>query len=250
MVEPVIVGDATLYLGDCLDILPALSKVDAVLTDPPYGIGYVHGAENIANATRFSGIHVAGDDQPFDPTRWLAFPECVLWGANHFARKLPGKGRWLVWDKRAGVGDGKAMSDVEIAWHSGPRKADRIFRYLWDGFNKDGERGIPRVHPTQKPIRLMEWCLGFIEGRIVLDPFMGSGTTGVACAKMGRKFIGIEIDADYFEIAACRIEEAYRQPDMFVEPPPRAMQGRFDLGTAEARQRAGNGRLRASRIEP
>ena len=220
------IHDATLYLGDCREILPLLPKVDAVVTDPPYGIGYVHGAENIAHATKFSGIKIVGDDEPFDPSPWLAFPAVLLWGANHFASRLPGGGRWLIWDKRCGTGDGKAMSDVEIAWLSGPRKADRIYRQLWDGFNKDGEeRGVQRSHPTQKPVACMKWCLEFLpKARTILDPFMGSGTTGVACAKLGRKFIGIELEPKYFDIACKRINDAYRQPRLFKDEPPKPKQ--------------------------
>ena len=211
------IGDATLYLGDCLEILPTLDKVDAVVTDPPYGIKYSHGKVKIKHATIFQNIHILGDDKPFDPFPWLKFPVCLFWGANHFANKLPDGGRWLVWDKRCGTGDGKSQSDVEIAWLSGDRKADRIYRQLWDGFNKAGEeRGIPRVHPTQKPVALMQWCLGFLpNAKIILDPFMGSGTTGVACANLGRKFIGIEIEEKYFDIACKRIEIAYSQPRLF-----------------------------------
>jgi site-specific DNA-methyltransferase (adenine-specific)/modification methylase len=222
------IGDCTLYLGDCLEIMPTLEPVDAVVTDPPYGIGYVHGAEKMAHATKFAGIAVHGDDEPFDPALWLQWP-CVLWGANHFATRLPGGGRWLVWDKRDGSGYGKAMSDIEMAWMSGPRKADRLYRQLWDGFNKAGERGIARVHPTQKPIALMEWCLGFVpDAKTILDPFMGSGTTGVACIKKGRSFIGIEIDEGHFNTACDRIRKAYDQPDMFVERPAPMVQQEID----------------------
>lgn len=215
-----IIGTAVLYLGDCAAIMPAVGDYDAVVSDPPYGIGYVHGAENIKHATKFSGIAVIGDDKPFDPAPFLSRP-CVLWGANHFASRLPGAGRWLVWDKRAGLaGDGKAMSDVELAWVSGPRHADRIFRLVWDGFNKGEERGVERFHPTQKPVSVMVWSMGFLpEARTVVDPFMGSGTTGVAAVQLGRRFIGIEMDEGYFEIACKRISDAWRQPRLFEAAP-------------------------------
>lgn len=198
-----------IYHGDCCDILPHLPKVDLVLTDPPYGIGYIHGAENIPYATKFQGIAVHGDDQPFDPSPWLNFPACVLWGANHYANKLPGNGRWLVWDKRAGTKTyGKCMSDLEMAWASGPRRADRMFAYLWDGFLKDGEKGTDRVHPTQKPIEVMKWCLTFFpKAETILDPFMGSGTTLRAAKDLGRKAIGIEIDERYCAIAVNRLRQ-------------------------------------------
>lgn len=198
----------TIYHGNCHDFLEDLPPVDLVLTDPPYGIGYVHGAENIPNATKFQGVPVLGDNQPFDPEPWLQWP-CILWGANHYAKHLPGAGRWLVWDKRAGTKTyGKDMSDLEMAWVSGPRRADRIFWHLWDGFLKDSEKGCERFHPTQKPIQVMEWCLGFSEGaRVILDPFMGSGTSLVACKNLGLRAIGIEIEEKYCEIAVRRLAQ-------------------------------------------
>jgi len=196
-----------IYCCDCLEMLPQLPRVDAVATDPPYGIGFVHGAENIPNATKFQGVKVLGDDQDFDPSPWLKWP-CILWGANHFSGRLPGKGRWIVWDKRAGSKCyGKDMSDCEIGWVSGDRRADRVFPYLWDGFLRGSETGVPRVHPTQKPIAVMEWCLQFVDGETILDPFMGSGTTLVAAKNLGRKAIGIEIEEKYCEIAAKRLAQ-------------------------------------------
>lgn len=213
-----VIGDATLYLGDCLEILPELGRVDAVVSDPPYGIGYSHGGENHRYATRFANVRIVGDDRDFDPTPWLRWP-CCLWGANHYSRYLPRGGRWLVWDKRAGMANGNDLSDVEIGWVSGRRASDKIFRLIWNGYVKGGgEKGIPRCHPTQKPIELMKWSLGFLPAaQIILDPFAGSGTTGVACMRLGRKFIGIEVDEHYFDIACSRIAEAERQPDMFVQ---------------------------------
>jgi site-specific DNA-methyltransferase (adenine-specific) len=223
MNEPIVIGDCVLYRGDCREILPTLGKVDAVVTDPPYGISYVHGAEKRRHASLHNGKPIVGDDRPFDPAPFLAFP-AVLFGANHFAARLPAGGRWLVWDKRDGVGFND-QSDIEIAWCSGERRADRIFSHLWSGFSKASERGERRAHPTQKPVSVMRWCLGFLpDARTVLDPFMGSGTTGVACVREGRAFIGIEIDEGYFEIACKRIRDAYAQPDMFIEPAPKPVQ--------------------------
>lgn len=225
------IGDATLCLGDCREILPTLGKVDAVVTDPPYGIKYVarNGDQKRVKGWVHEGQGVAGDDVPFDPSPFLSFQEVILWGANHYSQRLP-HGRWLVWDKR---GDPRfygnnTFSDCELAWRSG-RGADRMYRQIWNGIVREGEpakEGQYRQHPTQKPIRLMEWCLGQIsDAQTILDPFMGSGTTGVACAKLGRKFVGIEIEPKYFDIACKRIEQAYAQPDLFVSPPqPKAEQ--------------------------
>lgn len=195
-----------IYHADCRDILPHLEQIDLIITDPPYGINYVHNAVNIRNATKFQGVEVLGDDQPFDPAPLLQW-KCILWGANHYASRLPGEGRWLVWDKRAGSECyGKAMSDIEIAWMSGPRKADRLYRQLWDGFLRDGERDQARVHPTQKPINLMKWCFSFdINAEITVDPYMGSGTTLRAAKDLGRKCIGIELAEKYCEIAVNRL---------------------------------------------
>lgn len=195
-------------LGDCRAILPHLTKVGLVLTDPPYGINYVHGAGNIPHATKFQGVPVVGDDKPFDPSLLLQWP-CILWGANHYAARLPGQGRWLIWDKRADSACyGKAMSDVEIAWMSGPRKADRLYKQLWDGFLRDGERDTARVHPTQKPINLMKWCLSFApDAEVVCDPYMGSGTTLRAAKDLGRRCIGIEIEEKYCQIAVERLRQ-------------------------------------------
>jgi site-specific DNA-methyltransferase (adenine-specific)/modification methylase len=127
------------------------------------------------------------------------------------------RGRWLIWDKTLGGGSGD-FSDFEVAWHSKPG-ASKIFRHLWMGVQRDSQTGDARLHQTEKPIALMEWCIGFVpNAEAILDPFMGSGTTGVACVNLGRKFIGIEIEPKYFEIACRRIEEAYRQPRLFSEP--------------------------------
>lgn len=194
-----------IYLGDCIDICQELS-FDCVVTDPPYGIKYVPGKGRRRHSTKFGGITVYGDDTPFDPSPWLKWP-CLLWGANHYANRLPGAGRWIVWDKRDGVkGYGKSTSDLEIAWMSGPRRADRLYRQAWDGFIRDGERGTPRVHPTQKPVKLMKWCMSFFKNpSVILDPYMGSGTTLIAARELGIKAIGIEIEEKYCEIAVKRL---------------------------------------------
>ena len=201
-----------IYLGDCLDILPQLGKVDLVLTDPPYGINYKHGGGTYANAPTVIDP-IIGDDKPFNPD-FLPKPYMV-WGANHYHLNLDSGGRWLVWDKREDVIPQRDQADCEIAWCSDDG-VDRLYRHYWDGFNKKTERGIPRQHPTQKPIRVMAWTLSFFpDAQTILDPFMGSGTTGVACANLGRKFIGVEIEEKYFTIACERIEAAYAQGRLF-----------------------------------
>lgn len=216
MTEKVVIGNATLYHGDCLQVLPNLIGIDAVVTDPPYGIGYSHGkgGGKLAKSTKFDNHAIAGDDKPFDPSPWLEFPKVVLFGANHFASRLPDSSFWLIWDKRDGVCSND-QADAEMAWVKGKGQA-RVIRHLWNGMLKASEKGIERVHPTQKPISVMEWVLKTtgIEG-VILDPYMGSGTTGVACVNLGQKFIGIEIDRNYFEIACERIFAAQSQGRLF-----------------------------------
>lgn len=216
------IGEHILILGDCRDVLPALGKVDAVVTDPPYGIGYVRGTSKTglhrgAGANKHAGVPVYGDDQPFDPAPILAISDNVLmWGADHFYPRLPDSGRWLAWNKLGALEPWGSFTDVEFAWHSSEGAA-RIFSHMWKGLvaDKQGENNGFRSHSTQKPIRLMEWCLEQAKtaaGETILDPFMGSGTTGVACAKLGRKFIGIEIEPKYFDIACRRVQAAVDEP--------------------------------------
>jgi len=218
------IGGQRLILGDCLEIMPGLEKVDAVVTDPPYGISYARGTGGKGKHVRRNDKAIAGDDSPFDPAPWLQWP-CILWGANHYAARLP-QGRWLAWNKLGALEPWDDFCDVEFAWQN-KRAADRIFSLLWKGIcQAEKHRGGARAHPTQKPVALMEWCLAFLpDAETILDPFMGSGTTLVACQKLGRHGIGIEIDEDYFDIACKRVEEAARQPDLFVEPTPKPQQG-------------------------
>ena len=223
---PVIIGNATLYCGDCLDLLPLIRKyVDAVVSDPPYGIGYQHGnggrGEVAAHYVNTKPIH--GDNAPFDPTPWLNLvadnrhdgKSILLWGADHFKERLPKGGRFLTWDKSCGQGAAASFVDAEYAWMN-RRNARCIYRHFWMGATRSGEGGSSssrRSLPRQNPVELMRWCLETARigiGKTVLDPYMGSGSTGVACVTSGRKFIGIEIDPDYFEIACRRIEAAQR----------------------------------------
>ena len=219
MIQPVIIGNATLYCGDCLEILPSLSGIDAVVSDPPYGIGYVHGGGATGRsrvAANVSMKPIIGDDRRFSVEPFLKFPKVVLFGANYYARSLPECGEWLVWDKSCGQGPNDSFRDAEFIWSSA-KTARTIFRHFWKGALRAGQdsSGIARrVHPSQKPVELMCWCLETARiglGKTVLDPYMGSGSTGVACVTSGRRFIGIEIDPAYFEIACRRIEAAQRQ---------------------------------------
>ena len=231
------IGDCVLYEGDCLEVMQALSamgknaesdaervKIDAVVTDPPYGIGFSHGGGGgkLAKSTSLANMPIIGDDKPFDPTPWITQP-AILWGANHFADRLPATQSWLSWDKRCSDYSND-QADCELAWTNLGFPA-RMFRHVWNGMLRGVESKVARVHPTQKPVRLMEWCLGFLpRAQTILDPYMGSGSTGVACVNLGRKFIGIELEPKYFDIAVRRIEEAYKQPRLFEEPAPKPVQ--------------------------
>ena len=223
------IGDAVLYLGDCLEILPHLPKVDAVITDPPYGIDYVpqYGKRRMPDGTWRSPetqMRVIGDKVPFDPAPFLDFPQVMLSGANHFFSRLPDVGRLLVWDKRCGVIPDRTQSDCEFIWHN-QKGAARIFRHVWDGMLRDSERTISRVNPTQKPVALITWLIELADNPgVILDPFMGSGTTGVACINLGRRFIGCEIEPKYFDIAVERMTNAQRQSKLFDEPKPKQTQ--------------------------
>ena len=194
-----VIGDATLYLGDCLEILPTLPKVDAVITDPPYGIGanamtLGKGKKEFDRGGNWDAIRPDVSWIPKTAEWWC------IWGGNYFSDQLPATNHILVWHK---LNDGRSFSECEFAWtNSG--KQTRIKQHHWSGEEKQ--------HPTQKPDEVMRWTVGhFPKAQTVLDPFMGSGTTGVACMNLGRKFIGIEIEPKYFDIACERIENAQRQ---------------------------------------
>lgn len=214
-----VIGDATLYLGDCREIAGAWSRSSAVVSDPPYGIDYAHAGGGGGKHTVRNTGPIAGDAEPFDPAPWLCFETVILWGGNHFSARLP-HGRWLAWDKLAGMKAFDSFSDVEFAWMNG-RGKDRIFSHLWKGICQASEKDGRREHPTQKPVALMEWCIGFTpQGARIIDPFMGSGTTGVAAMRMGRKFVGVEIDPRFFDVACRRIAEECARPSFLPPPGP------------------------------
>lgn len=227
-----------LYLGDCRDIVPTLSRQDALVFDPPYGHDYKvntfyaggtrenavvqrNGSTLVVNPNIYEPI--IGDKEPFDPSPWLDLaPEVLIWGAHKFADRLP-PGGWLVWDK-VPTGKIRNQGDGEAAWINRDQPM-RIYRLLWDGLcvgigaRHEVTAGQKRHHPSQKPEILMDWCLSFIAGQRIMDPYMGSGSTGVAAIRRGKKFIGIELSPTYFDIACKRIEKALSQKDMFVDKP-------------------------------
>tara|TARA_R100000655_G_scaffold62893_2_gene101355 strand:- start:311 stop:1057 length:747 start_codon:yes stop_codon:yes gene_type:complete len=245
------IGDCTLYQGDCLEIMPTLGKVDAVVTDPPYE----KEAHNTQRRVTRGGVPQT-EAIPFPPitekTRqqichlvqkicdgwFIAF--CQTEGVAKWRDSIEEAGikykKPMIWVKPDGMpqfngqGPGMGYECMVSAWSgSGASR--------WNGGGRHGVftypkgEGVKASHETQKPIKLISQLILLFtnHGHRVLDPFMGSGTTGVACAKLGRKFIGIELEPKYFDIACQRIEDAYKQPDLFVEPPAKAVQGGLDL---------------------
>jgi len=202
---------ATIYHGDCREILPLLEpgSIDLVLTDPPYGISHRRGKAGDRGKGITKGADIMhGDSHPFTPSILLAFDEIITWGANFYCRQLPDTGRWLIWDKQGHGGSGD-FAEAEVAWHSKGR-AIKIFRHMWLGVQRDSEVGEARLHPTQKPCRLLTWCIQQSKNEAagyILDPFMGSGTTLRAAKNLGRKAIGIEIEERYCEIAVKRLAQ-------------------------------------------
>lgn len=210
------IGDAELWLGDCREIAPTLPRADALISDPPYGVSErtnrkAAGRSNLAECNDFPPVF--GDDEPFDPAVWIAMSDkVILWGANHYCSRMPGSPTWLVWDKRDGV-PSNDNADCEMAWSNvgGPA---RLIRHLWSGMIKASEKDERRVHPTQKPIEVMRWCVQ--QARLkpassIMDPFMGAGSSGIAALSLGHRFTGIEIDPRYFDTACRRIEREASQ---------------------------------------
>lgn len=217
------IGDATLYLGDCRDILPTLGPVDAVVTDPPYGINAARDRNSEKWGWRDYGNGEWDLARPDAKTMGLvlsAGKHSVVWGGNYFPDMLPSvpTAKWLVWDKGQ---ESFSLADAEFAWCSFPGAIRRI-TYSRSRALQDGKE-----HPTQKSVAVMKWCIDQLPKgcQSILDPFMGSGTTGVAVVQIGISFIGIEREPAYFDIACRRIEEAYRQPRLFQEQVPKPVQG-------------------------
>ena len=210
MIAPVTIGAAELWLGDCRDILPTLPRVDAVVTDPPYGLGKLlsTGSSGAWSKLQVKGGHDWDQEIPENIDSVVAAgTDAIIWGGNYFG--LPPRRGWLLWDK---IVRQWTSGHAELAWTTLDQPV-RAFNYAFGELASEG-----KIHPTQKPLPLMKWCINFLpDARTILDPFMGSGTTGVAAVQMGRKFIGIEREERYFEIACRRIEQAQRQGDLFIE---------------------------------
>lgn len=211
MSEPVIIGSATLYLGDCQEVLPSIPLADLVLTDPPYGLNTgkqkCGGSKSREWGTQEWDREIC---QPAVDMARLAGEVAIIWGGNYYT--LPPSRCWLAWDK-CQPDEWYSTAHFELAWTSMDRNARR-----WRMSQVEAYGDMKKEHPSQKPLALMRWCIGILpkQPETILDPFMGSGTTGVAAVQMGRQFIGIERDPAFFEIACHRIEEAQKQCDLFI----------------------------------
>lgn len=250
-----VIGDCTLYLGDCLEVMPTLGEVNHVISDPPYEQA-MHDLHQKAKFRRTDGgsdrkhFSFDGIDSVRPELVRLVGEQCGGWFLAFCTAEGVGAWREEVWDRSP------MKFKTTCAWvkpdctpklnGQGPAVGYEPFITVWAGrgharWNAGGKRGIYRHnvnppdrhggHPTEKPWRLFDELLRDFTntGDTVLGPFMGSGTTLVACAKLGRKGIGIEMDPDYFEIACKRVEDAYRQPDLFVAPPAVAKQEVFEI---------------------
>jgi DNA modification methylase len=208
-----------------------LTGVDAVVTDPPYGLGDKWkggGWKTGCGKGRMWNGEVASWDYKTEEVAWIermGVP-AIIWGGNYFAGLSPQSG-WLVWDKCADMNQAQA----ELAWTNVAPTARVYHQSPLGVWGNGGANGEYKEHPTQKPLALMEWCLGFIPGDVniepyptILDPFMGSGTTGVACIRTGRRFIGVEIEPKYCAIAVERMERELSQPCLPTMEPERAKQ--------------------------
>jgi hypothetical protein len=210
-----IIGDATLYLGDCMDILPTLNLIDSVITDPPYGMSY---QSNFRNEKHLK----IENDKDADLANLV-----IDWSLKNAKHSIYAFGRWdnlldypkpkslITWVK-----NNWSMGDLQ---HEHARQTEVAFFYALKNHKFPNKRPTdvifyPRTdnenHPTEKPVGLMEQFVDWTEG-LILDPFMGSGTTAIACLKRNRKFIGIEFNSKYFDIACKRIEESQKQLCLF-----------------------------------
>lgn len=218
--EEILAEGVRLILGDCREILPTLGKVDAVVTDPPYGINAARDRKSQKHGWRDYGAAGWDKERPSTETISLivgAAKHAIIWGGNYFTDALPPSSKWLSWDK--GQSD-FSLADFELAWCSFDGAARRI-NYPRSLAMQDGKE-----HPTQKPVEVMRWCIQKLPGACtsIIDPYMGSGTTGVAAVSLGKRFIGIEVEPLFFDVARRRVSAALASPDLFVAVPEPAKQ--------------------------
>jgi hypothetical protein len=207
------IGDCTLWLGDCRAIWPAIDPSVSIVTDPPFGISADKANAHSSIRDNATWDHFGWDTSRPEPTLFRAIaaaPEAAIWGGNFFADLLPPSAAWLAWVKPE-ADTGFSLADLELCW-TNKHFAARMKKFP----RRDGHD-----HPTQKPVQVMRWTLGFLAGTTIFDPFAGVCSTGVACVQLGRAFIGCELQEKYWEIGCRRLEAAYKQLDLFT-PPPKA----------------------------
>ena len=200
------IGGQRLLLGDCLEVMPTLGRFDAVVTDPPYGLGKKMKGGTWGAKDHNSGFLRWDLETPDWLVEAIGGTPAIVWGGNYLP--FPPARCWLIWNKVNAV---PTMADFEQAWTNLDRPSKRF------------DHPVGRVeygHPTQKPLVLMEWCLGFVpKAKTIIDPFLGSGTTLVACQRLGRMGTGIEIDPEYWTVACERVHKAWQQADLFIQSP-------------------------------
>jgi site-specific DNA-methyltransferase (adenine-specific) len=234
-----IIGDCTLYLGDANDLIPTIDA-DRVVCDPPYGVGLgevVNGQSIAKDQKAYGGF---SDTPEYIKDNIIPIFDKCIGKYKSVAATTGNRNMWLypkpddfgVWYNPAGTSRGKWGYNLVVTpilyWGKDPRAGKGSTASSCWG-KSDSVADVKKFHPCPKPLLFMKWFVEkcSLEGETVLDPFMGSGTTALACITQGRKFTGIEIDADYFDLSCRRIEEAYRQPDMFIEPPAKIIQESF-----------------------
>lgn len=209
------IGDATLYLGDCMDVLPTLPMIDCAITDPPFGVGnFVQTTGRIMGRGASKGKQVEWNEAPPAPAFFAALQaktrHRIIWGANFF-NCFEDRGGAIIWDKCQGMPN---FSKADIASCTHYQKTE-IVRIPWTNFTVTHKAETD--HPCERPVALYEWCVQYLPGvASVLDPYMGSGSTGVACARLGKTYHGIEREPQYFDAACERIAAAYAQGRLFA----------------------------------
>ena len=216
-----------IHHGDCYGLLDGWPSDAALVTDPPYGIGYDYdgdanrsrirqSAETRQRRTRTHGRMVHHDDRPFDPAPFLRFKTVLLWGADKFRLRLPEGGTMLAWNKNDGTGPADNFTDAEFAWTNREKVKRNALTLLWKGLCcvKTGEDNGVRYHPMLKPQGVCAWCLRVLAlpvDALVIDPFMGSGSLGVACHRAGLRYLGVEIDPEHYATAKARLQRETAQ---------------------------------------
>lgn len=217
MAEKVVIGNATLYHGDCLDVMadfPPCFRMDLGLTDPPFGVGnFVQTTGRKMGRGQSAGLDVTWNESGPPPEFFTAFKRHtthrIIWGANFF-NCFEDRGGAIIWDKAQAMPN---FSKADVASCTHYQKTEMV-RIPWTNFTVTHKAATD--HPCERPVALYEWCINYLPNKSVIDPYMGSGSTGVATMNMGRKYLGIERDLRYFDMACERIAAAQAQGRLFA----------------------------------